>query len=302
MCVTLSTAVPRPGKKNARPPRRSSPGSSPLRGEHRVDLAGLRLVLLVQVLHDDLLAAVDGPLRHPAGQAGLPGERRVAAGVDVPVGPDAHVPVPGARSTAVTRPSAQRHVAEHRAGDDLDAQRAHGPLQPAAERDLVVEDGRRVAAGEVQVAGRPELAENVVEDPVRQLGVFGGVAEYPAEKPDQRVRPSARRLAAASRPAPGAAQAGGLDRRRRARDPGSDDAHIGADLVMSPDGRSCHRVQPNSVSACGMNAPGLTSRKAREPATAVIRRHRNKQKLLLKRINRVYALETDLIRRNRPPP
>jgi hypothetical protein len=29
MCVTFSTAVPRPGKKKARPPRRSSPNSSP---------------------------------------------------------------------------------------------------------------------------------------------------------------------------------------------------------------------------------------------------------------------------------
>jgi hypothetical protein len=44
-----------------------------------------------------------------------------------------------------------------------------------------------VAAREVQVAAGRQLTENVVEDPVRQLGVFGGVAKYPAEKPDKRM-------------------------------------------------------------------------------------------------------------------
>ena len=76
---------------------------------------------------------------------------------------------------------------QHRADEHLDAEPAHGPLQPAAERHLVVEDRRGVAAGEVQVPGRPELTEYVVENPVRQLRVTRRVAEYAAEKADQRM-------------------------------------------------------------------------------------------------------------------
>ena len=60
-CVTFITAVPRPGKKNASPPRRSSPASSPRAANTASISPGLGLVRLVQVLHDELLAAVDRP-------------------------------------------------------------------------------------------------------------------------------------------------------------------------------------------------------------------------------------------------
>jgi hypothetical protein len=42
-----------------------------------------------------------------------------------------------------------------------------------------------VAGLEMQVAGRPQVTENVVENPVRELPVFRAVAENTAEQPDQ---------------------------------------------------------------------------------------------------------------------
>jgi hypothetical protein len=74
---------------------------------------------------------------------------------------------------------------QHGAEDRLDAEAPDRPLEPAAEGYLVVVDGLGVAGLEVQVTGRPQGAENVVEDPVGELPVFRAVAENAAEQPDQ---------------------------------------------------------------------------------------------------------------------
>ena len=135
-------------------------------------------------------------------------------------------------------------MAEHRAGDHLDAEGLHGPLQPPPERDLVVEDGGRVPAREVQVTGRLERGENVVEHPVRQLHVLRRVPEHPQNRPisECTICP----------PINGSESMSTTERPRRAdsmaavepRDPGADDAHVGRDLVHGPGGRPRHRVQP----------------------------------------------------------
>ena len=60
-----------------------------------------------------------------------------------------------------------------------------GPPVTGAEGHLVVIHGLGVAGLEMQVTGRPQVAENVVEDTVRELAIFRAVAEYAAEQPDQ---------------------------------------------------------------------------------------------------------------------
>jgi hypothetical protein len=76
-----------------------------------------------------------------------------------------------------------------------------------------------------------QVAEDIVENPVRELPVFRAVAEYAAEEPDQGMH----HLAADQRQRVDqdhvAVQPGRLDGRRQARDTGADHAHVGADLV-----------------------------------------------------------------------
>ena len=89
----------------------------------------------------------------------------------------------------------------------------------------------------MQVTGQPQVAENVVEDTVRELAIFRAVAEYAAEQPDQGMHhlPADQRQRVDQDHVP--VQPGRLDGRRQARDPGADHAHVGADLVRGPGGR-----------------------------------------------------------------
>jgi len=138
--------VPRPGKKKASPPRRSSPYSSPRGGQPCLDLARTGFVLLVDVLDDDLLGAVDGALGNPAREPGLPGQGGVAAGVDEAVGVDLDVAVAGGQIDGIDVAAGEGDVLQHGAEHGPDAEAADRLFQPAPEGDLVVEDGHRVAA------------------------------------------------------------------------------------------------------------------------------------------------------------
>jgi len=136
-------------------------------------------------------------------------------------------------AAAVRDVGPQQHGAENR----LDAELEDRPLEPAAEGHLVVIDGLGVAGLEMQVTGQPQVAENVVEDTVRELAIFRAVAEYAAEQPDQGMHhlPADQRQRVDQDHV--AVQPGRLDGRRQARDPGADHAHVGADLVRGPGGR-----------------------------------------------------------------
>ena len=199
------------------------------RGQHRIDLPRIGLVALVHVLDDDLLGAVDDAFGDPARQAGLPGQRRVAAGVDEAFGRDGDVAVTGGQLDGFEVAVCFVHLLQDGAEHGPDTQASDGLLQPPAEYHLVVVDGHRVTALEMQVLS--EVPENVVENPVSELGVIRAVAEDPAEQADQGMD----HLAADQRQrihqdhVP--VQPGGLDGRRQPGDPGADHAHVGADLV-----------------------------------------------------------------------
>ena len=154
-------------------------------GQQRVDLAPAGLVALVHVLDDDLLGAVDRSLRDPAGQPGLPGQGGVAAGVDEAIRRDRDVAVAGRELDLGDAGVDDVRPEQDRAEDRPDAEAPDRPLEPAAEGHLVVVDGLGVAGLEVQVTRRPEIAEDVVENPVRELAVFRAVTENAAEQPDQ---------------------------------------------------------------------------------------------------------------------
>ena len=83
----------------------------------------------------------------------------------------------------------------------------------------------------------PQVAENVVENPVRELPVFRAVAEYAAEESDQGMHhlPADERQRVDQHDV--AVQPGRLDGRRQARDPGADHAHVGADRMRGFGGR-----------------------------------------------------------------
>ncbi len=83
----------------------------------------------------------------------------------------------------------------------------------------------------MQVAGRAEVAENVVENPVRELGIAGAIAEDAAEQADQGMHhlTADKRQRVNQHDIP--VQPGGLDGRRQPGDSCSHDAYIGVNLV-----------------------------------------------------------------------
>ncbi|HET9975187.1 MAG TPA: hypothetical protein VFQ68_43635, partial [Streptosporangiaceae bacterium] len=91
------------------------------------------------------------------GSSGLPGQRGVAAGVDEALGPDRDVAVTRGQFDLGDPAVVEVRSLEHGAEDGPDAEAPDRLLQPAAEGHLVVEDGRGVAALEVQVTGRAEV-------------------------------------------------------------------------------------------------------------------------------------------------
>src|SRR6185437_9156654 len=133
------------GEEEGQPAGAQQPVLLSAGGQQGVDLAPARLVALVHVLDDDLLGAVDGALRNPARQPGLPGQGGVAAGVDEAAGRDRDVAVTGRQldpgDAGVLDVGSQQHGAE----DRPDAEAPYGPLEPAAEGHLVVIDGLGVA-------------------------------------------------------------------------------------------------------------------------------------------------------------
>ena len=221
----------RPGKKNARPSRRTRPYSRRLLLDPGDQLGGVGLELLTQVLQPDLLRPPDGTLGHPAGQAGLPGERGVAAGVDEAVRPYADLAVPGGEGGGLDPAVTRLDVEHRRAEDDLDAQRVHQILHPPAEHHLVVRHGDRVALVEVDVVGPAQVREHRVEDPVREPAVLRSVAVHAAEQPDERVHA----LAAENRQGvgedDGSAEPPRLHGGGQAGDAGPDDADVGGQLL-----------------------------------------------------------------------
>src|SRR5215831_18128042 len=100
---------------------------------------------------------------------------------------DRDVPVAGRELDLGEAAVSEVRPLQHGAEDRLDAEAPYRPLEPAAEGHLVVVDGLGVARLEMQVTRWSQVAEDVVENPVRELAVFRAVAEYAAEKPDQGV-------------------------------------------------------------------------------------------------------------------
>ena len=164
-------------------------------------LSGLGLVRLVEVLHDDLLAAVDRPRRHPAGQPGPPRQRRVAARVHPPGGPHPHVPVSRPEVAEVTKPSRSATSPSTAPVITWMPKVAHGSLQPAAEHDLVVENRRGVPAREVRprMVQAPRICH---QNAVGELARSRARCRIPPRTARSASAPSARRSAAASRRAP----------------------------------------------------------------------------------------------------
>ncbi len=130
------------------------------------------------------------------------------------------------------RPSTS-HIAHHRADDHGDAELAHRALDPAAERDLVVVDDRRVRAVAVieLLAVLAERLHDVVGDAVGELVAVRAVGEEAAERADDRIHrlPAQRRHAVDQDHL--APEPGRLDRRGGAGGAGADDADVAFDLA-----------------------------------------------------------------------
>src|SRR5438094_833747 len=88
-------------------------------------------------------------------------------------------PAPSRRD-ALDPAVADIHLLQDGAQDGPHPECEDPPLQPPPERDLVVVDRCRMPPLEMQVAGWPQVAENIVENTMCQLCVARGVPEHPA--------------------------------------------------------------------------------------------------------------------------
>ena len=118
-CVMLTSAVPRPGNRKAKPSWRVRPYCRDLSSQALGHLLALGVLALVDVLEHDHLRAVDRPVRRLAArQAGEPGQRGIAGRVDEARSRKASRRRSGwrARARSMRRPS-RVHAAHHRAED-----------------------------------------------------------------------------------------------------------------------------------------------------------------------------------------
>jgi hypothetical protein len=207
----------------------------------RERLAG-RLLRRVDAFEDEHLGAVDRAIgRLAAVEARLPGQRRVAGGVDEAGGRKGHVAIAGRKVERADPAAVAGHAAQDGAEQNRDAGVANRFLDPARERDLVVHDDGGVggpAAAVVQRLLGAEIAQDVVGNAMGELAPMGAVGEQATEGADDRVD----RLAAERRQPVQqrdlAAEAGGLERGRDAGNAGAQDADIRRQMPRRTVGRA----------------------------------------------------------------
>jgi len=108
----------------------------------------------------------------PAGQAGLPRERRVAGGIDESGRGNHGVTKPGCEKELANSRAVAGHVAQDRAEENRNAGFLDRLLDPARQRDLIVhDDGGVGGAAPAIVEGSlgAEVAQNLVGDTMGEL-------------------------------------------------------------------------------------------------------------------------------------
>ena len=189
-----------------------------------------RLLRLVDAFEHHHLGAVDRAVGMlAAGEARLPGQRRVAGRVDEAGRRKLHVAIAGGELELAHLAAVARHAAQDGAEQHGDAGLAHGFLDPARQRDLVIHHHggvRRPAAAIVQRVLGAEVAQDVVGNPVGELVSVRAVGEQAAERADDRVDGLAAERGQPIDQRDLAAEPRRLERRRDAGDAGSQDADI----------------------------------------------------------------------------
>src|SRR5205807_3410469 len=126
---------------------------------------------LVDVLEDDHLRAIERGFRLAAGEAGLPRQCGVTAGVDEAGRLDLDLAITRRQMQPLDAPALDIDIAQHGADDRGDAGLAYGAFDPAAKRDLVVIDdrGQRTVAVIELLRILPERFHDVISDAVGEL-------------------------------------------------------------------------------------------------------------------------------------
>jgi hypothetical protein len=202
------------------------------------------LARLVDALEHHHLRAVDRTVGMLAArEAGLEGERRVSGRVHEARGREPHVAVAGGEIERAYAGPVARHGAQDRAEQHGDLGLAHGLLDPARQRDLVVHHHsriRRAAAAVMQRALRAEFAQDVVGDAVGELIAVRAVGEQPAERADDRIDGLAAQRRKCVDEGDLAAETGRFECRGDAGDAGAQHADIGGHVP-----RGCARCTPH---------------------------------------------------------
>ena len=251
------------------------------------DLRLRRRVRLVDALqHHHLRAEHLGVGGLAAGQARVPGQRRIAGGIDEAGGLHGHVAVAGGEMQPRDAPPLHLHVAQHRAHQRDDARLLDRPLHPAAERDLVVVDhgGDGAVAVVEGLVLLLQVVQDLVGDAVGELVAVRAVGEQAAEGGDDGVDglASQRRQPVDDGGAP--AEARGLQRRRRAGNAGADHADVHAHLArraargpLDNTGGGCRSGLVRQAGLPRLNAPRTLAdapRNNKESAARLALRHR----------------------------
>ncbi len=200
-----------------------------------------------------------------ARKAGLPDQRRIAAGVDEACGGDTHVAVTRGEPERPDPPVHDLNLADDRAEQHGDPGVMDRGLDPAAERHFVIDDDVVDALPVVDGTGPRQIADDVLRDPVGHLVAIFAVGEHAADGADDRIH----RLPAQHRQAVDQqhpfSEPCGLDRRRGAGDAGADHAHIGITHQWLAAGsnhraRRCRSLGPDGERVCSHNCiDSLTS-------------------------------------------
>ena len=126
----------------------------------------------------------------PAGQAGLPRERRVAGGIDESGRGNHGVTKPGCEKELANSRAVAGHVAQDRAEENRNAGFLDRLLDPARQRNLIVhDDGGVGGAAPAIVEGSlgAEVTQNLIGDTMGELISSRPVGEQAAERADDGV-------------------------------------------------------------------------------------------------------------------
>ena len=172
-----------------------------------------------------------------ASKACLPGQRRVAGGVDEASRRKRHVAIAGGETDLMHPAAIARHGAQDRTEQYGNVSFANGFLDPTRERDLIVHHHgrvRRTAAAVVQGALSAEIAQNVIGDAVGELMAMRPVGEQSAERADDGIDGLATERGKSVQQCDLATETGRLERRRNPGDACPEDADIGRYMSCRP--------------------------------------------------------------------